>query len=81
MDTKKTSYVDNGNSYRFSTSYQNSRVKNAFVFYKDDKNKNLIKKVQYLNHITFVPYKDLSDAQKKFNSYTGHPSVLIANGE
>lgn len=81
MDTKKVSYVDAGNSFRFSTSYQNSRVKNAFVFYKEDLNKNIIKKVEYLNHITFVPYKDLADAQKKFNTYTGHSSVLISNGK
>lgn len=33
MDNKKTSYVDNGNSWRLSTGYNNTKSKNAFVFY------------------------------------------------
>lgn len=81
MDNKRTSYVDNGNSWRLSTGYHNTRVKNAFVFYKEDKNKDLIKKIENLNHITFVKYKDLNDAQKKFNSYSGYQVVLIANDQ
>ena len=51
------------------------------MFYKEDKNKDLIKKIENLNHITFVAYKDLSDAQKKFNSYSGYQVVLIANDQ
>lgn len=44
-DNKRTSYVDNGNSWRLSNGYNNTKVKNAFVFYKEDQNKNLKKKI------------------------------------
>jgi hypothetical protein len=32
-----------------------------------------------MGHITLVPYKDYTDAQKKFNSYSGYQAVIIAN--
>ena len=81
LDNKKTSYVDNNNSWRLSTGYQNTRAKKAFVFYKEPENDGIMKKISNLNHITFVKYKDVADAQKKFNSHSGYQSVLIANGQ
>ena len=81
MDNKKTSYVDNGNSWRLSAGYNNTKSKNAFVFYKEERNKGLLKKVANLGHITFVPYKDVAEAQKKFNSYGGYQIILIANDD
>lgn len=79
MDNKRTSYVDNGNSWRLSTGYNNTKSKNAFVFYNQERNKNLLKKVENLTHITLVPYKDFADLQKKFNTYGGYQIILIAN--
>lgn len=35
---------------------------------------------EYLNNITFVPYKEPLDLQKKVNAYQGYQSILIANG-
>jgi hypothetical protein len=45
IDNKRTSYVDNGNSWRLSTGYHNNKVKNIYIFYKENQNQNLKKKV------------------------------------
>lgn len=78
IGNKRTSFVDNGNSNRLSTGYNNTKFKNAFIFLKQNMNEGLANKLAHL-HLTLVKYQDFSDAQKKFNSYSGHQLVLIAN--
>jgi hypothetical protein len=82
FDNRRVSTVDVGNSERFSVGFNNTRAKKAFIFYKDPENTQIKNKLSdALTNISFIPYKDLPDIQKKLSNYGGYQSILIANNQ